>query len=97
MKPVPNEATQQLATNLREPRCLQELLGGAGAEVEEVWRPQTQDPGVDFVPLLGRVGKMQILSNQCTLGLQKQLVHFGIKEEEPHAEGAATFFLKLMK
>lgn len=77
MELMANEVTQQLATNLRQPRCLQELLGGARAKVEEVWRPQTQDPGVHFVPFLGRACK------NVTLQLQKQLDHFGIKKEEP--------------
>lgn len=86
IKLVPNEVTQQLATNLRKPRCLQELLGRTGAKVEEVWRPQTQDPGVHFVPLLGRAGNMQIRSSEQASALcdfKSNSLTLGLKRRSP--------------
>lgn len=63
----------ELNNYLCEPRCLQELLWGARAEVEQVGRPQPQDPGVHFVSYLRKRAHMQELkkinSNYSTEGV----------------------------
>lgn len=53
--------------HLCEPRCLQQLLGGAGAEVKQVWRPQAQDPRIDFVSYLkgARWSILQLYRSLC--------------------------------